>query len=124
MTKEKQHELQERTKRFALSIIALVRDLPKTDEGGILGRQLVKCGTSVGANYRATCRARSKVEFIARMGIVLEEADETGYWLELIRDSKMLAVERLVSLLRESEELTSIFGASRRTAQLNEATNR
>ena len=77
-------ELKRRTKRFALRVIKLVAALPKTVEGRTIGNQLVRAGTSVGANYRAACRARSKAEFIARLGVVEEEADESEYWMELI----------------------------------------
>jgi four helix bundle protein len=75
-------ELQGRTRRFALRIIKLYRSLPKTDEARILGKQVLRSGTSIGANYRAACRARSRTEFVAKLGIVLEEADETAFWLE------------------------------------------
>ena len=80
-------ELQERTRRFALRVIKLYRSLPKTDEARILGKQVLRSGTSIGANYRAACRARSRAEFVAKLGIVLEEADETAFWLELMRDA-------------------------------------
>jgi four helix bundle protein len=88
-------ELKARTKQFALRIIKLVGALPKTIEGRAISNQLVRCGTSVAANYRAACRARSKIEFIAKMGVVLEEADETQLWLELIIEAKLVPAKRV-----------------------------
>src|SRR3989475_6564346 len=79
--------LKERTKKFAIGIIKLFRMLPKTEEARVIGRQVLRCGTSVAANYRAVCRARSKAEFVAKMGIVVEEADETVFWLEMLADT-------------------------------------
>ena len=86
-------DLKQRTKQFALRIIRLYRSLPAADEARILGKQLLRSGTSVGANYRADCGARSKAEFIAKFGIVLEEADETVYWLELLVESGVTSRE-------------------------------
>jgi four helix bundle protein len=83
-------ELKKRTKRFGLRIIKLVNALPKTITGRAIGGQLVRAGTSVGANYRAACRSRSKAEFIARLGVVEEEADESGYWLEMITEGGLM----------------------------------
>ena len=79
--------LKKRTKAFAVDIVKLFRELPKTDEGTIVGKQLLRSGTSVAANYRAVCRARSKAEFTSKMGIVVEEADETVFWLEMLKDT-------------------------------------
>lgn len=112
-------ELRERTKQFALRIIRLFRALPGKADAQIVGKQLLRCGTSVGANYRAACRARSKAEFIARLGIVAEEADESVFWLEMIEESKMLNPKRLEEILREARELAAIFSASLRTAKGN-----
>ncbi|HXM73782.1 MAG TPA: four helix bundle protein [Chthoniobacterales bacterium] len=112
-------ELKARTKQFALRIIKLVGALPKTIEGRAISNQLVRCGTSVAANYRAACRARSKVEFIAKMGVVLEEADETQLWLELIIEAKLVPAKRVQPLLDEASELVAIFVASRKSASLN-----
>lgn len=109
--------LRERTKQFAYRIVRLFRALPKTVEAQIVGKQLLRCGTSVGANYRAVCLSRSHAEFVARMGVVLEEADESVFWLELIADTEILPKNRIADLLREAEELTLIFGASQRTAR-------
>jgi four helix bundle protein len=110
-------DLKQRTKQFALRIIRLYRNLPATDEAKILGKQLLRSGTSVGANYRAACRARSKAEFIAKLGIVLEEADETVFWLELLVESGVGSRERLQPLVKEADELTSVFVASLCTAK-------
>lgn len=110
-------ELQERTRRFALRIIKLFRSLPKTDEARILGKQVLRSGTSIGANYRAACRARPRAEFAAKLGIVLEEADETTFWLELMRDSRIFPEEKLKDIVGEAQELVAIFVASVRTAK-------
>ncbi|HYR23072.1 MAG TPA: four helix bundle protein [Chthoniobacterales bacterium] len=112
-------ELKTRTKRFALRVLKLVAALPKSIEGRAIANQLVRCGTSVAANYRAACRARSKIEFIAKMGVVLEEADETQLWLELIIEGKLLSLKRVQSLLDEATELVAIFVASRKSASAN-----
>ena len=88
-------ELRERTKRFANRIIRLYVALPKTSEAQVIGKQLLRSGTSVGANYRAACRGRSKNEFVSKLGIVVEEADETIYWLELLLDNKLVSEKRL-----------------------------
>jgi four helix bundle protein len=109
-------ELQQRTKRFALRILKLYRSLPKTDEGRILGKQILRSGTSIGANYRAACRARSRAEFVAKLGIVLEE-DETTFWLELMQDAGIFPDQKLQSLVREANELVAIFVTSVRTAK-------
>src|ERR1035441_647569 len=105
-------ELQSRTKRFALRVVKLYRSLPKSNEARILGKQLLRSGTSVGANYRAACRARSRAEFVAKLGIVLEEADETVFWLELLQESGIVTARKLGPLIQEASELTSIFVAS------------
>jgi four helix bundle protein len=93
--------------------------IPKTIEGRAIANQLVRCGTSVAANYRATCRARSRTEFIAKMGVVLEEADEVQLWLELIVEAKLLPAARVDPLLSETNELVAIFVASRKSASVN-----
>ena len=109
--------LRQRTKRFALCIVRFYRGLPAVDEARILGKQLLRSGTSVGANYRAACRARSRAEFIAKMGIVLEEADESVFWLELLLESGIVNNNKLGELVKETNELTAIFVASLRTAK-------
>jgi four helix bundle protein len=113
----KQEELRARTKRFALRIIRLFQHLPKSPDAQVLGKQLLRAGTSVGANYRAAGRGRSKAEFVAKIGIVLEEADETVFWLECLQESGIVREELLVDLLQEANEIVAIFAASRRTAR-------
>lgn len=113
MTKE---ELKARTKKFALRVMKLVDALPNSRSGRAVGNQLVRSGTPVGSNYRAACRARSRAEFVARLGVVEEEADESGFWLELVIDGKLLRAERVQPLLQEADELTAIMAASRISA--------
>lgn len=110
-------ELKKRTKEFALKIIKLVNFLPKTRIADIIGNQLLRSGTSVGANYRAACRARSRADFISKIAIVEEEADETLYWLELIDESHLIKSVQVQNLLKEANELTAIFSASRKSAK-------
>ena len=112
-------ELRTRTQQFALRIIKLVGALPKNIEGRAIASQLVRCGTSVAANYRAACRARSRPEFVAKMGVVLEEADETQFWLELIIEASLLSAKRVQPLLHEANELVAIFVATRKSASSN-----
>jgi four helix bundle protein len=116
MTKQ---ELQERTKTFALRVIKLVDSLPKKRSADILGTQLLRSSTSVAANYRAACRARSQAEFIAKMGVVEEESDESTGWIELIADAGLISRAKVESLLQESNELTAITVASIKTARQN-----
>src|SRR6202049_242696 len=110
-------ELRDRTKAFALRVIRLFRSLPYRTDTQVLGKQLLRCGTSVAANYRAACRARSKAEFIARIAIVAEEADEAVLWLELLIESGIIKSEMTVALLNEAKELAAILTASRQTAK-------
>ena len=110
-------QLRDRTKTFALRIIRLFRSLPYRTDTHVLGKQLLRCGTSVAANYRAVCRARSKAEFIARIGIAAEEADEAVLWLELLTESGILKPELTESLLKEAKELAAIMTASQQTAK-------
>jgi four helix bundle protein len=112
-------QLKNRTKQFALRIMKLSSSLPHTREGDILGRQILRSGTSVGANYRAACRARSTADFISKLGIVLEEADETLFWLEMITESQMLSIEKLSDLIKEANELVAIFTSSIITTKKN-----
>ncbi|HLL76423.1 MAG TPA: four helix bundle protein [Pyrinomonadaceae bacterium] len=109
-------DLKERTKRFSLRVIKLVGALPKTVDGRAIGNQLVRSGTSVGANYRAACRGRSKAEFISRLGVVEEEADESAFWMELLIDGGLMKRELVEPLLREANELVAIMTASRKSA--------
>ena len=112
-------DLKDRTKHFALRVNTLVESLPKTASARTIGNQLVRSGTSVGANYRACCRARSHADFIAKFGIDIEEADESAFWLELIIDSKIKKSQKIEPLLNEANELVKIFVASRQTAKKN-----
>jgi four helix bundle protein len=109
-------DLKKRTKQFALRILKLVAALPNTVEGRAIGGQLVRSGTSVGANYRAACRGRSRAEFIAKLGTVEEEADESAYWLELIIEGELLKPQQVQPLLDEANELTKIMASSRISA--------
>jgi four helix bundle protein len=110
-------QLRERTKAFALRIVRVFRLLPRAVEAQIIGKQLLRSGTSVAANYRAACRARSRAEFIAKIGIVLEGVDESVLWLEMLIDLGILKKGRLDQLLSEARQLTAIFTASRQTAK-------
>jgi four helix bundle protein len=110
-------DLKKRTKKFALRILKLVAALPDTIEGRVIGGQLAKAGTSVGANYRSACRGRSRAEFVAKLGIVEEEADESSYWLELVIEGNLLKRGRVEPLLSESNELVKIMAKSRITAR-------
>jgi four helix bundle protein len=110
-------ELRNRTKGFALQTIRLVESLPASRTANILGGQLLRSRTSVGANYRASCRARSRAEFIAKLGIVEEEADESIYWLELFVESGILRQDRAAGLLREAGEILAMVVASIKTAR-------
>jgi four helix bundle protein len=109
--------LKERTKRFALQVIRLCRTMPRSSDSIVITRQLLRSATSVGANYRAVCRARSTADFVSKLGVVLEEADETLFWLELLVDSGVAKADAAALLLREANELVSIFVASLRTAK-------
>jgi|SRR5579862_3116989 four helix bundle protein len=110
-------QLRERTKAFALRVIRLFRSLPFKPDAQVLGKQLLRSGTSVAANYRAVCRSRSKAEFVAKIGIVVEEADEAVLWLELLAESGIVRQEKTNELLAEARELTAIFTASQQTAR-------
>jgi len=110
-------DLRDRTQNFGRRIIRLFRALPRAEEARVVGRQLLRSGTSIGANYRAACRARSLADFISKLGIVLEEADESEYWLNLIVSEKMMPNYRLSDLQRECQELIRIFVSSLNTAE-------
>ena len=112
-------ELKERTKSFGLQVIRMVRTLPRTREADVLGRQLLRSATAVGANYRAACRARSRSEFVSKISVVEEEADEAAYWLEMFEKTGVGNNGDVARLLREARELTAIFTASGRTAKRN-----
>jgi four helix bundle protein len=113
-----QEELKLRTKQFALRIIRLVESLPSTMTSNTIGRQLLRSGTSVGANYRAACRAKSLPDFINKLAIVEEEADESIYWIELLVESKQINLDRVNSLTEEANEIVSIIVAAIKTSKM------
>jgi four helix bundle protein len=110
-------DLRGRTKQFAIRIVRLFRALPAKPDARVIGYQLLRSGTSVAANYRAVCRARSRADFASKMGIVVEEADESVFWLEMLADTNIMPASRLVALTREANELLAIFAASQLTAK-------
>jgi four helix bundle protein len=112
-----QTELKKRTKQFGLRVMKMVGALPNDSVGRAIGNQLIRSGTSVGANYRAACRGRSNAEFVAKLGIVIEEADESGYWMELIIEGDLLPRDKVESLLDEANQITAIMVASKKSAQ-------
>ena len=112
-------ELIKRTKQFALKILKLTATIPSTIEGRVIANQLTKSGTSVGANYRAACKARSRAEFITKIGVVEEEADECIYWLELVIEANLLKKELVEPLLKEAGEIVAIMASSRKSATIN-----
>jgi four helix bundle protein len=112
-----QHDFKKRTKAFALRIIRLAESLPDTPTARMIRSQMLRCGSSVGANYRAACRAKSKPDFISKMGIVEEEADETVYWMELLIDANIVKPSRIEKLLEEANEIVSIVVTSINTAR-------
>jgi four helix bundle protein len=114
-----QRDLKQRTKLFALAVIIFVESLPKRRTADIISIQLLRSGTSVGANYRSACRARSAADFNAKMTIVEEEIDESIYWLELLVESKIIDMERVQALIKEANELLAITVASIETARKN-----
>jgi len=112
-------ELKKRTKQFGLRIIRLVESLPNTQTARVICNQLLRSGTSVGANYRAACRGRSKAEFIAKAGISIEEADESLYWMEILIEAGLVPENHLSDLMKEGDELVAILTASVKTAREN-----
>jgi four helix bundle protein len=114
---EKADLLKQRTKKFALDILAFSGTLPGDDQARDIGRQLTRAATGVGANYRAACRARSRAEFAAKVGVVLEEADESAFWLEVVAEGGVVKGQRVYELLDEANQLCAIFVASSKTAR-------
>jgi four helix bundle protein len=112
-------ELKQRTKRFGLDVIKLVETLPSSQAGKVIGNQLLRSALSVGANYRAACRGRSKADFISKVGITIEEADESQHWLEMLGDACLVSPENLKPLIKEAGELVAILTASAKTARAN-----
>ncbi len=107
--RQEENDLRHRTKEFALRIVHMFGSLPKTTQGQVIGRQVLRSGTSAGANYREAYRGRSKAEFIAKCGDCLRELEETGYWLELLVDGNIVSADKLVTVRQECDELTAIF---------------
>ena len=114
-----QQDLRDRTKKFAVRIVRVYRALPFKTDAQVLGKQLIRSGTGVAANYRAACRSRSKAEWIAKIGIVVEEADETVFWLEMLSECDIVQQKKLEPLMAEAHELSAIFTASQFTARGN-----
>jgi four helix bundle protein len=111
------NEMKQRTKEFAKRVITLCRNLPRTEEGRLIRNQLFRAGTSVGANYRAACRGRSVAEFVAKLGIALEESDESLYWMEIIAETGTIKADRMTPLMNEANQLVSIFVARLKTSK-------
>ncbi|MCX6306039.1 MAG: four helix bundle protein [Bacteroidetes bacterium] len=111
-------ELKDRTKKFALRIIQLAGALPNTKTGNVISHQIIRPGTSVGANYRSACRAKSTKDFINKLNIIEEEADETMYWLEIINEAQLLKPELLTEITLEANQLTAIFTAAGKTSKI------
>jgi four helix bundle protein len=116
---EKARELQTRTKRFAVAVIRFFSNLPKNEAARVIGRQLLRSGTSIAANYRAACRSRSAADFISKINVVLEETDETLFWLELLVEAQLVDSRATANLSAECDELLKIFSASLATAKAN-----
>jgi four helix bundle protein len=112
---EQHHQLKRRTKAFALRIIRMTQALPRSREADVIAKQVLRSATSIAANYRAAGRGRSKAEFIAKLGIVIEETDETVLWLELLSESGIVKPARLQGVLNEANQLLAVFAASWRT---------
>ena len=112
-----QDEVKARTKAFALRTLRLTELLPMTGAAGVIGKQLLRSGTSVGANYRAACRAKSTADFVSKLGTVEEEADECAYWMELLIEAELVKQDQLSPLMQEAHELAAIVVASIKTAR-------
>jgi four helix bundle protein len=110
-------ELKRRTKQFGLRIIKLIEALPSSKAANVMGNQLLRSGTSVGANYRAACRARSKPDLISKASISIEEADESLYWMEMLVEAEIMPKEKIVALMKEADEIVAILTASVKTAR-------
>jgi four helix bundle protein len=110
-------ELKRRTKRFAVETIRFHRTLPRTEETRVIGRQLLRAASSVGANYRAVCRAKTDSDFIYKLGVCIEESDEAGYWVEILVEAEIIPASQGRDLIREADELTRILVASRETVR-------
>jgi four helix bundle protein len=113
-----QEQLRDRTKAFAVRVVRAYKTLPYKTDAQVLGKQLLRCGTAVAANYRAACRARSKAEWVAKIGIVVEETDETVFWLEMLADCGIVRPKKLELILAEAHELSALFTASQHTSRV------
>jgi four helix bundle protein len=111
-------ELKNRTKQFALRIIKIAESLPETKTGRVIANQIIRSGTSVGANYRSACRAKSTRDFINKLNIIEEEADETMFWLEIIKEAKLVKPSLLNEIINETDELTAIFTAAGKSSKI------
>ncbi len=109
--------LRDRTKHFAIRIVKMFKALPHTAEAQIIGKQVLRSGTAVAANYRAACRSRSRMEFVSKMAVVVEEADETVFWLELLVESGIVPARKMRDLLDEANQLLAIFASAHRTSR-------
>jgi four helix bundle protein len=116
-TLDRAEKMKQRTKQFALRVVRMFKALPRSEESRIMGRQVLRSGTSIGANYRAACRARTVKEFVSKTRISVEEADETGYWLELLTEASIVRKARLDPLRAECNELLAILASSQHTAE-------
>ena len=114
-------DLKQRTKEFALRIIRLVEALPRGRTADVIGGQLLRSGTSVGSNYRSACRARSTADFISKMGIVEEEADESLFWMELLVEAELMSEQRVQDLMKEADEILAITVSSIKTAKIRKS---
>jgi len=112
----------DRTKRLGLRVIRLVETLPSNGAAGVIGKQLLRSGTSVGANYRAACRAKSPADMLAKLAIVEEEADESLYWMELLIEAELISSTRLTDLMQETDEITALIVASIKTLRQRNGT--
>lgn len=113
-------DLQNRSKTFAVSVVKFYDQIPTTDVGKTVGKQLLRSATSVAANYRAACRSRSRADFIAKMGIVVEEADESLLWFQILTEANVVSIDAVTHLMNESQELLRIFSSSLSTAKDND----
>jgi len=114
-----QEEMKARTKKFALRVVRLVESLPKSRTADVIGHQLLRSGTSVGANYRAACRAKSRADFISKLSIVEEETDESVYWMELLIEAEIIKEPLLKNLLDETDQILAIIVSSIKTSKVN-----
>lgn len=116
----KPEELKKRTKQFAVDIIKLSENYPRSQAGKVISNQLLRCATSVAANYRSACRARSAADFISKITIVEEEADESLFWIEVTEEAELMPANKLKSVKQEADELTAIFTSAGKTAKQNQ----